>query len=603
MPSANTGAEFSVELKIDGSVNPDVHVEAFTIRETLSQPFELDVEVSFKTSSFDTSNLLGATISLAVDVPHVGPRHWNGYVAGASLLEAGDNFVVYSIRAVPKLWFLSRRSECRIFDSRTTMEIVASVLSDAGINLRDSSSGGREKRNWCAQYRETDLNFVSRLLEDAGVCYFFEHAGSADATLVLADSLSGHQAFKGVSEFEYGGAGTTGSSQPYLVEEWSEHQVVASGKYTLGDYDFEKAVREEGISTGKSSSHQFAGYGIADYHVDGDFSSGLPRVVSDRAAVRIEELQSHRCRKFGRGPLGAMAVGSLFTLKRHPVKGQNVQHLVISTKVSCSIPYLRSGSQAHSFDVSFEATPADLPYRPERLTPKPALDGLHTAIVTDNDGAGCNWNTDGPMVKVKFFWGSNADGEALSGWARVAQPTASRGFGAMFLPQIDDEVVVSFLEGDPDRPLVIGSVYHGKNTPFYSSAKQLKQSGIRTSSGNELTFDEGSESAKKIYVEASENLEVKVAKEEKRDCDTYILEAQTSITIKTGSSKIEMKNDGTINITGMNVSIKADGGDVKLSGLNVQATGSVGAKVSGSATAEISSSGQTTVKGSIVMVN
>jgi type VI secretion system secreted protein VgrG len=389
-----------------------------------------------------------------------------------------------------------------------------------------------------------------------------------------------------------------------LIEDWTEQQVVSTGKYTLGDYGFDKALREETVSTGKSASHQFAGSGITDYHVDGDFLPDLAPAVSARSKVRIEELQSHRCRKFGRGPLAVLAVGSLFTLKRHPVSGQNVQHLVISTKVSCSVPYLRSGSQVQAFTVSFEASPSDLPFRPERATPKPALDGLHTAVVTDNDGAGCDWSKTGPMVKLKFFWGSNADGDAQSGWARVAQVAASNGFGAMFLPQVNDEVVVSFLEGDPDRPLVIGSVYHGNNKPFYPQDKQLKQSGIRTAGGNELTFDDGFESdKKKIYVEASEDMEVKVAKEEKRACETYILEAQKSITIKTGSAKIEMKNDGTINITGMNISIKGDGGDVKLDGLNVQATAQVGAKMTGSATAEISSSGQTTVKGSIVMVN
>jgi type VI secretion system secreted protein VgrG len=593
----------TVDLLIDGAAMAGVHVRGFTIREALSQPFDASIEVACKPNVLVPSTLLGSTISLQLELPNEKSRSWNGYVAGVSLLQADDDWITYRVRSVPKLWFLGRRSECRIFESKSTVDIVKDVLADAGLTVKVLSSGGTEKRTWCAQYRETDLNFISRLLEDAGICYYFEHKDSTEATMVLADSLSDHECFPGgdYDTIQFGGVGATGGIVGSdLLTQWSEHQVATSGKYTLHDYAFEKAQKVQDYATGQSASHQFQGYGINEFHADGEYSPNLSEVLKSRAKVRIEEVQSQRCRKLGQGDIRGIAVGSLFTLSDHPVAEQNVQHLVVSTTHTCSTPDLHSADQAASFEVSFEAIPHDLPYRPERVTPKPALDGLHTALVTQNDGSGCDWSNNGPMVRVKFFWDTDDAHPSQSGWARVAQAAASSGFGAMFLPQVGDEVVVSFLEGDPDRPLVIGSIYHGKNEPFYPQDKQLKQSGFRTKEGNEITFDED---VKQIYFKGKENL---------------VLEAEKKITLKIGSTTIEMDDQGKITLTGKDVVIKANNkveaegtagvsikssADVKVDGLNVTINGQVGAKVKGGATAEISASGPTTVKGAMVMIN
>ncbi len=599
MPASFATHDFSVELKINGTPLPgDAYIQEFVIREALSQPFEIDIEIAY--GAADTPPALGATLSLKMQLPDRQWRFWNAYIAGVSLSTSDSGTVNYRLRGVPKLWFLSRRSDCRIFNDQSTMEVIKSVLGEAGITVKDTTSGGREQRPWCAQYRETDLNFLNRLLEDAGVCYYFEHSGESDAMLVLADSLSGHACFPG-GAYDTVGFGGYGSQASVMsgeqVADWTEHQLVTSGKYQLGDYPFDKAQKDEEVATGKSASHAFAGYGITDFHTGGEFGTGLKGVLADRAKVRIEELQAHRCRKFGQGSIRGIAAGSLFTLAGHPVSSQNVQHLVVSAKHSASAPDPRSGSAGHEYNVSFEAIPADLPFRPERVTPMPAVDGLHTAVVLDNDGSGCQWSKAGPMVKIRFFWNS----EQAAGWARVAQPNASNSFGTLFLPQVGDEVVVSFLEGDPDHPLVIGSVYNGSNKPFskYAQSKQPKQTGLRTSSGHELTFDED---VKKVYFESSQDLEVKVAKQEKRDCDTFMLTAQTSIELKVGQSSIKMEAS-KITISSMAVDIKGDGGDVKISGLNVEASGDVGAKVKGGATAELSGGAQTTVKGAMVMIN
>ena len=595
------------ELKLDGAELKDQDLREVTVHEAISQPFEMDMVLHCKIADSTPNKWLGKKLGFKIKFDHVS-RSWEGYIAGAAIIETEGQYVVYRLHIVPKIWFLSRASHCRVFENVTALDIVKKVLDEAGYTPQVPSGGSQ--RPWCVQYRETDLNFVSRLLEAEGISYYFEPGKSATG-IVLTNA--GFHTFPGGASLQYNNT----------IHEWTEQRAATSSSYSIHEYAFTEGgssaqVLGSALST-PAPTHDLDQQEMVDSHVDGEFAASTQAVVGVAVKTRLQELQTQRCRRHGTTDEPCIGAGYLFDLTDHPVSDLNGTHLVVSAthQIDADVQY----------QVRFEAVPAELPFRPARVTPRPSIHGLQIGAVSDNKAAGNPSDHKGPMVRVKFRWNTEKNNSC---WVRVAHSQASNGFGTMFLPKVGDEVVVSFIDGDPDRPLVVGSIYTGDNKPFYDQEKALKQSGLRTEGKNELTFTD-KDGSELVYVEAKKDLEAKVTENEKRTCKKFLLEAEDEITFKTkdGKAKIVMKQGGDITIDCKNLTIKAgDGGsikmesemgsismkasaaDVKIEALNTSSKASVAAKLEGttvdvkaSAKGSVDGGAMLTVKGAMTMIN
>ncbi len=648
-------------------------VHSVAVSEALGRPFEMRIELESREGGLALDDMLGQEVTVELAIDSGGPRYWHGLVAAVRQLSYLQAWA-YELRVVPWLWMLSRRSDVRIFQDQSVPEIVKKVFADAKFaDFEDALQGSYPKREYCVQYRETDLNFVQRLLEEEGAYYFFKHERSRHV-LVLADALGSHAAYPGTKKTPYFASGTGATWAEAHVSEWQIARDLTAGKYVHQDFFFAQPSADLAANEVKPAKHPHGALAMYDYpgryvalaagdQVPGQSPEDISRQGSRLAKVRLEELQAQRARVAGQGQLPGVATGYLFTLGGdgksgdHPRADQNREYLVLGTHFLMTPPGESSGAGSggtEELSVTFDALPSDMAFRPARVTPKPIVQGPQTAVVVGPAGDDINTDKFG-RIKVQFPWDRvGARNEKSSCWVRVAQAWAGAGYGAYFLPRIGHEVLVAFLEGDPDQPLVVGSVYNGENkTPFLLPDEKTR-SGIRTRSANggdggtrnELVFDDkkGQElflvhAEKDLTVEVENNEDhhtqkdrkvavdgedsEKVGKSQKVDIGKdqtitvgakFALTATDEITLTTGQSKIVMKSDGTITISGMKISIQAtdtlsgQGAQIKFDGdakFNVSAPmiGASGQNVSVSGTMlSLSGSGTATLSGGMIMI-
>jgi type VI secretion system secreted protein VgrG len=452
--------------------------------EAISRLFDFHLTTLSEDTDIDFTSIIGQGVTINITQSDNSQRYFNGIVSHFACTGKEGDMTRYELEVVPKLWTLTRYADCRIFHNMLVTEIIEQVLDERGINYNPALSGDYKPLEYCVQYRETDFNFVSRLMEQFGIFYFFEHE-DGDHTMKLGDSSSLHNPCPGQATAGFNLA-TGGLDAGDAVNDLSIGQEMRSGKHSVTDYNFTTSTQD--LSATESTIYSVAGNDdmeIFDY-------PGLHTTPSDGTAlvrVRMQEEEAVHKIVHGSSVCRAFTSGYKFDLEDHPLPAMNASYLLTEIQHVASVAgtYRDAGAGGgDSYVNHFTCIPADVPFRPARLTPKPFVQGPQTATVVgksadddsaDDDNAGGDgeeiWVDKWGRVLVQFPWDRK---RATSCWMRVSQDWAGQGWGMINIPRVGQEVIVSFLEGDPDRPIITGRVYNDVQTVPYT----LPDNGTRT---------------------------------------------------------------------------------------------------------------------------
>jgi type VI secretion system secreted protein VgrG len=497
---------------------------SMTATEELGRLFQFELELLSNEPDLNFDDLLGQNVTVRLELPDDKTRYFNGFVSRFSQEGTYEDFNAYSITVHPWLWFLTRCADCRIFQQKTVPDIIKEVFGDHGFtDYEESLSGTYRTWDYCVQYRETDFNFVSRLMEQEGIYYYFKHEIDKH-TLVLSDSVSSHEPFPDCEKLPYYPPGEDQFRERDHIYDWNISQEVQPGVYALNDFDFKRPKSNLQVKSSIKRDYAYAMMEVYDY--PGEYIETGDGETYARA--RIEELQVENEQVQGQGNARGLCVGSLFELTDYLREDQNREYLIVSATHQVESDAYSSGSGGSAeepYSCSFTALPSKQPFRPARSTPKPIVQGPQTAVVVGPKGEEIYTDEYG-RVKVKFFWDrySSAD-ENSSCWIRVSQIWAGSKWGGVSIPRIGQEVVVEFLEGDPDRPLITGRVYNNDNMPPYELPANGTQTGIKSRSskeGNPDNFNEirieDKKGEEQIFIQAEKNQDIRV----KNDCFEWI---------------------------------------------------------------------------------
>src|SRR6516165_4075558 len=512
-------------IAVDTPLGRDILLlHSFRGREAISQLFRFDLVMLSENPSISFSDIVGQRITVSVRRPDGGLRYINGFVSRFAQSGSDARLTYYHAEIVPWLWFLTRWADCRIFQNKTVPDIIKQVFTDRGFNdFEDRCEGSFPTREYCVQYRETDFNFVSRLMEQHGIFYFSEHSDSKH-TLILANSVHAHQQCPGQSRVSLREDAGPGALPDYedVITEWRMDQEVRSGQYALSDYNFETPSTKllENLSTRKEVA-QNTKYEVFAYPgVYLNISEG-ERIVN----LRMEEEEAFVTVAAGNGTCRSLIPGFRFDLSDHYRHDMNRGYIVTEVQHAASLgdSYTSDDESSITYANSFSVIPDDTSYRPPRLTLQPVVQGPQTAVVVGPSGSEI-YVDKYSRVKVQFFWDRKGKhDEQSSCWIRVSQPWAGKQWGFVAIPRIGQEVIVDFLEGDPDRPIITGRVYNAEQMPPYALPANQTQTGIKTRSSrgggtsnfNEFRFEDkmGEE---EFYAHAEKDLTTEVEHDEKR---------------------------------------------------------------------------------------
>jgi len=469
-------------LSVSTPLGEDVLLlRSMSAREQLGTLFEYDLELISEDLNISYADLLGRPATVKLRRFDDQERFFNGIVNSFSQVGFDGSAAVYNATLVPWTWFLTRTADCRIFQEKTVPDIIKVIFREHGFtDFEESLSGSYRQWIYCVQYRETDFNFISRLMEQEGIYYFFKHEDGKH-TLVLADSYSAHSTVSGYEEIPFYPPDETSLRERDHVNDWSVVQAVQSGVFAHTDFDFTAPKKNLLAKRSNPKQHEHADLEIYDY--PGEYTeTGNGETY---ARVRLEEMHAGYETVRGEGNARGLTTGALFTLTNYPRDDQNREYLVVSTSYELQSDlfgsYGNNGSGA-LFQCSLTAIDAQTPFRPLRITPKPMVQGPQTAIVVGKAGEEI-WTDKYGRVKVQFHWDRyGKSDENSSCWVRVSHPWAGKGWGAVAIPRIGQEVIVDFLEGDPDQPIITGRVYNADCMPPYGLPGGAVTSGIKSNS-------------------------------------------------------------------------------------------------------------------------
>jgi type VI secretion system secreted protein VgrG len=484
--------------------------------EGVSRLFRFELDLLSPQPTIDAAAVMGKAATVGVRRADGSDRFFNGIVSRLALVGGEGPFTIYRAEMVPWTWLLTRTTDCRVFQNLPVPAIVEKVFKDLGFqDFKNQLQKTYPPREYCVQYRETDFNFVSRLMEQNGIYYYFEHENGKH-TLVMSDVSTENPAFPGFEKARYR-ASKEEKYEAEVVSSWAQSLEIRPTKYALGAYNFETP----NVNLGVNVDSMFAAENGAKYEVY-DFPGGYAKRVDGEGLVklRIEEQEAQMVTIRGTSTCRGLAPGSSFELVDHPHKEQNQKYLVTAVVHSVSeSSYLPGGKDATGpYKNTFSAIPLKTPYRPVRATPRPVVYGVQTAVVVGKKGEEF-WVDKHGRVKVQFFWDREGKrDENSSCWVRVSQNWAGRRWGAMFLPRIGQEVIVEFLEGDPDNPIITGRVYNGDQAPPYVLPGEQTKTTVKSSTSkggagfNELRFDD-KKGAEQIFVHGQRDLDFVVERQ------------------------------------------------------------------------------------------
>jgi len=492
-----------------------LRVVRFAGTEAISQPFHFNVDLASLDEKVDFDAIVGKAASLTIHGPNV-KRCVNGVVSVFEQTGKEGKWTLYRAEIVPALWILGHRYNCRIFQNQSIPDTIKQVLIGAGIpsdRVQLSLKKKYKPRDYCVQYRESDLTFISRLMEEYGLFYFFQHDEDKHV-LLLGDDAVVHVSMPDPPTLIYRVAGTAGVSDEEHIFAYRCARQIRTGSVRLRDFDFEKPRLDlkgeaQAKNDGKLEAYDYPG----EYDTSDD-GNGL-------AKVRLEEIQAGRQIGMGHSDCRRLMPGYRFKLDQHPRPDLNKECLIVQVSHAGSQPQVLGADGAANdndeamYQNQFDCIHADVPFRAPRRTPRPVIQGPQTAIVVGPQGEEIYTDKYG-RVKVQFHWDREGkQDEKSSCWLRVGQIAAGTGWGALFLPRIGQEVVVQFLEGDPDQPIVMGSVYNGDNPTPYPLPGSKTKSTIKSDSSkggggsNELRFEDA-KGSEEVYLHGQKDLTVAI---------------------------------------------------------------------------------------------
>jgi type VI secretion system secreted protein VgrG len=564
------------------------------VEETLGEIPETIVEFVTSDLDLDLGKLVGERLRIDLDAPKKKTRYFQGRCISAEYLDSFNGQAYFRAHLRPWLWFLTQTRNCQIFQDKTVIDILRDVFGKHGFSdWQDKTKKRFAKRPYCVQYRETDFDFVSRLMEEEGI-YYFHRCDKTKETLILGDDVSSHSPLTDQDEVEFHGRTERFRFKDDHFFEWRGVEAIRPGKVTLSDYDFEKPKTDlQTVKSLQKGRHPYTKLELYDYpgrHAD-------VKTGEHHARVRIEAQAAQASRAHAVGNLRQMAVGGRFKLKEHPRKAENTDYIVVSVRheiqsdsnngidgVVSSIlgPMLDfdSSSSPDIYRCVVEVQPAREPYRTPQRTPRPESPGMQTALVVGKKGEEI-WTDKHGRVKIQFHW--DRDGkkdETASCWVRCAVPWSGKGWGMMAVPRIGQEVVVQFEDGDPDRPLITGMLYNGDTKFPYDLPQNSTQFALKTNSSkkgggfSELVFEDKkdaefvrlqSERDFKQIIKNNAEIEIGLGHKDKGffkqtiqgDKTEKIVEGDHAFTIAKGKATWEVADDRTSRIGG-NDRLKVD---------------------------------------------
>jgi len=584
--------------------------------EVVSRSFALDVGLLSTDARLDRKAMLGQPIT--INIPTQGltaaPRYLNGKITAVNVQSStevnGTRYAIYTLKMESDLWPMLRDRNQRIFQNQRVPDIIKTVLSEYGVHVEDKLTGEYRSWEYCVQYQENSYDFISRLMELEGIYFFFIHEADKH-TLVLMDAASQHQPYPGYEEIPYHVSESGGSTSEEGISKWAISERVTPGIYSIDDYDFRKPnawlfqARQNPASPSPGQIDYYEWPGRFVDHSHGEFY----------ARIRQEEWQAEHQRIDAVGPALGIVPGHTFTLGNPPYASDSGDYLVVSAAYTLQENTYASGSGAESIhNINFVVIPAETTFRSAQRTEWPRTHGPQTARVVGPKGESI-WTDKYGRVKVKFHWDRLAKGDDTSScWVRVSSAWAGQGFGGVQIPRVGDEVVIDFINGDPDRPIITGRVYNEASMPPWVLPAAATQMGFMSRSkdgtpdnANALRFEDKSGS-EQLWIQAERNMDTNVKNDETHSVGgnhtisieksfeskvsgeyaqqtqyarselvgtdymlksnaNVVLAASSGITFVTGDSVLTMNPNGTISLQCKNFQINASGqGEINTGG-------------------------------------
>jgi type VI secretion system secreted protein VgrG len=507
-------------MEITTPLGKDLLFHAMHGREELSRVSEYQVDLLSLKADIDINQILGKNVTIKLVLQDDSVRHFNGYVTRFSQGGMHGKYRRYYATVRPWAWFLSRTADCRIFQEMTVPDIIKKIFADhPTAKFKDQLTGSYPKWTYCVQYRETDLNFVCRLMEQEGIYFFFAH-DEGQHTLVMADSYSAHEACQG-DPVPFIAPEDVSRADIERIHTWTLTQEIQPGVYVHDDYDFERPSVQ--LLARKAVRRQFTPSDYEIYDYPGEYLQKADGEAS--ATVRIDEFAAQFETAQATANVKTISVGSLFSMDKNPREDQNREHLVVSATYDLEFSDYEALPERGGADYacSFTAMSSKQQFRPKRLTPKPSVQGPQTAVVVGPSGEEIYTDKYG-RVKVLFHWDRGGEAnkdENSSCWVRVSQPWAGKAWGGIAIPRIGQEVIVDFLEGDPDQPIITGRVYNAEQMPPYALPANMTQTGIKSRSSkggspdnfNEIRFED-KKGEEQVFIHAEKNQDIEVENDE-----------------------------------------------------------------------------------------
>ncbi|EMH0544294.1 type VI secretion system tip protein VgrG [Enterobacter hormaechei] len=576
-------------------------------REAMSESFALTLTLLGTDARIDRSRLLGQPVTVTIPTQNLlTPRYINGKVTrvAVSAVElTGTRYAVYQLTVEPDLWPMKRDRNLRIFQGQTVPQIVKTLLGEHQVNLEDKLTGSYRVWDYCVQYQESSLDFISRLMELEGIAYYFSHEADKH-TLVLTDAATQHQPFSGYEVIPYHQTPSGGSTDEEGISQWALEDSVTPGIYSLDDYDFRKPNAWLFQAQQNPASPKPGSIDVYDWpgrFVETGHAEFYARIRQERWQVEHQQIQAT-------ATAAGIAPGHIFTLTNAPFFSDNGEYLVTAAGYHFEENRYASGEGETIHRTDFTVIPASVSYRPAQSTAWPRTYGPQTAKVVGPQGESI-WTDKYGRVKVKFHWDRLAKGDDTSScWVRVSSAWAGQGYGGVQIPRVGDEVVVDFINGDPDRPIITGRVYNEASMPPWALPAAATQMGFmsRTKDGsvdnaNALRFEDKA-GAEQVWIQAERNMDTSVKNDEthsvggarshyvkknelhrveanqiqavkggteiltgkgKLDAavEQYVIASGTKLRLVSGESAIELNANGKINLIGkeFNFFVEGDG--------------------------------------------
>ena len=586
-------------FKFKNLANPEQQllIESFKGREGLSQAYSFELLLVCEDSGVELKSMMGQLVTIEIELATGSPRYLAGYLTRFASIGSDGGMARYTATLNPWFSMLKNRFDTRIFQGNTVEEVVTQVfaLCPAFSRHEFRLTKPQKRYTYITQYRETDFNFVQRLLEEEGMFYYFEHTAEGH-TMIICDDSSTLVPLPEQPQIRFHTASVTETADS--ITQWSGNRQLQSGKIAVQTFDYRQPNNRLPV-TMNSLNKQGDVENFEIYDFPGQYTHGTYDEGEALVRLRVEALELKGKSFSGASNCRAMKPGYTFELLQHydhdQGSAEDRQFLLMGVESEGHNNYL-NGHQASYYN-TFTCVRKKIPFRPQLSTPRPTIPGPQTAIIVGPPGEEIFTDELG-RVKIQFHWDRKGQhNDHSSCWVRVAQSGASGGFGSIQIPRVGDEVVVVFLDGNPDRPLVMGSLYNSQNTPPWSLPANKTQSGFLTRStkgkganANFFRFEDKA-GAEQVSLHAERNLDTEIEVDEShkvggnreihvdgKHSETIKLEtsiavtdgsyfvtvdkgevkikAATSITLEVGASKLIMKSDGTITLSGNVVDVE-----------------------------------------------